>query len=80
MCPACPPGPDEQCRQRGPRAGRAASAPPRRCGVRCSGGTKQRCSWGEGTEAEASPYRINLYCLARVGTRVNAGVETVMEG
>lgn len=31
--------------------------------------------WGEGPEAEESPYRINFYCLAGVGTRVNAGVD-----
>lgn len=28
MCPACPPGLGEQCSRRGPRVGRAASAPP----------------------------------------------------
>lgn len=31
--------------------------------------------WGERLDAEALPYRINLYCLAGVGTRVNAGVD-----
>lgn len=72
-----PPAAGEQraCRQRG-----WLPALPGRCGVPCTSGTKQWCGQGEGPEAEVSPYRINLYCLAGVGTRVNTGVETVMEG
>lgn len=70
--------------QRGLHAGGAANTPGQREAALHTAGRLLRgapCGhvawrgWGEGLEAEALPYRINLYCLAGVGTRVNAGVD-----